>query len=124
MDRAVAAGLARELAEPSPGSVILVAEGDAGVPLGFASLRTDRDYFTDRSVGHLTDLVVDPAGQGRGVGRALLAAAEEWALAAGYPWLTLHVFAGNERARRIYEQSGFSAEWIRMLKPLAPPHNG
>lgn len=66
----------------------------------------------------MVDIVVDRAGEGRGVGRALLAAAERWAEAAGYPWLTLHVFEGNDRARRVYERTGYVAEWTRMLKPL------
>ena len=39
---------------------------------------------------------------------------------AGYPWLTLHVFEGNDRARRLYEQTGYVVEWTRMLKPVGP----
>lgn len=120
MNAAVTAGLARELANPSPGSAILAAVDPAGTPLGFVSLRTDRDYFTEVPVGHVVDLVVARAGEGRGVGRALLAAADRWAEAAGYPWLTLHVFEGNDRARRLYEQTGYVVEWTRMLKPVGP----
>ncbi|MGH7663378.1 MAG: GNAT family N-acetyltransferase [Gemmatimonadaceae bacterium] len=118
MDAAVAAGLARELASPSPGSAILAAEDASGTPVGFISLRTDRDYFSDAPCGHVTDLVVAGAGEGRGVGRSLLAAAERWAEEAGYPWLTLHVFEGNDRARRLYEQTGYAVEWTRMLKSV------
>ncbi|MEO8449865.1 MAG: GNAT family N-acetyltransferase, partial [Gemmatimonadota bacterium] len=88
--------------------------------LGYCSvsLRTDRDYFTAASVGHVVDIVVARAGEGRGVGRALLVAAERWGQKAGYPWLTLHVFEGNDRARRVYEEAGYVVEWTRMLKPL------
>lgn len=118
MDTAVAAGLARDVASPPPGAVILVAEDAAGTPLGFVSLRTDRDYFTSEPVGHVTDIVVAREGEGRGVGRALLAAAERWGEECGHPWLTLHVFEGNARARRVYEQAGYVAEWTRMLKAL------
>lgn len=118
MNASVAAGLAREIATPSPGSAILAAVDPAGTPLGFVSLRTDPDYFTEAPCGHVVDLVVARAGEGRGVGRALLAAAERWAEKAGYPWLTLHVFEANDRARRIYEQTGYVAEWTRMLKPV------
>jgi len=73
MNAAVAAGLGRELANPSPGSAILAAVDPAGAPLGFISLRTDRDYFTEVPFGHVVDLVVARAGEGRGVGRAPLA---------------------------------------------------
>jgi ribosomal protein S18 acetylase RimI-like enzyme len=118
MDEAVQAGLARELANPTAGSAIFAAVDQTGAPLGFVSLRTDMDYFSETPVGHVVDIVVARSGEGRGVGRALLAAAERWAEAAGYPWLTLHVFAGNDRARRVYEQTGYRVEWTRMLKPL------
>jgi len=118
MDESVAAGLARELEAPTPGSAILVAEDPSRRPLGFVSLRTDRDYFTGEPHGHVADIVVDRAGEGRGVGQALLAAAERWGEEAKYPYLTLNVFAGNDRARRIYERAGYAVEWTRMLKPL------
>jgi ribosomal protein S18 acetylase RimI-like enzyme len=119
MNAAVQADLTRELANPGPGAAILAAEDSGGTPLGFISLKTDRDYFTGVPVGHVSDLVVARAGEGRGVGRALLEAAERWAREAEYPWLTLHVFEDNSRARRLYEQAGYVVEWIRMLKPLA-----
>jgi ribosomal protein S18 acetylase RimI-like enzyme len=124
LNAAVQVQLARELKNPTPGSAFFVAQDAAGQPLGFASLRTDRDYFTEEPVGHVTDLVVARAGEGRGVGRALLARAERWAQDNGYPWLTLHVFEGNERARRLYEHVGYRAEWTRMLKPIerSPGH--
>jgi ribosomal protein S18 acetylase RimI-like enzyme len=118
MDDAVAAQWARELANPTPDSAFLVAEDSSGMPVGFVWLRTERDYFIDMPVGHVIDIAVTREGEGRGIGRALLAAAEKWAEDAGYPWLTLHVFAGNDRARRLYEKMGYVPEWTRMLKPL------
>jgi ribosomal protein S18 acetylase RimI-like enzyme len=118
MNDAVAAQWARELANPTPGSVFLVAEDALGSPLGFVWLKTERDYFIDAPVGHIIDIAVVKEGEGRGVGRALMAAAERWAEDAGYPWLTLHVFEGNDRARRLYEKVGYLPEWTRMLKKL------
>ena len=121
MDAAVAEQWAHELALPTPGSTFLVAEDTLGSPLGFVWLRTDRDYFVDRAVGHVIDIAVTPAAEGRGVGRALLEASERWAEERGYPWLTLHVFEGNDRARRLYERMGYEPEWTRMLKRVRPP---
>ncbi len=118
MDEAVKEDQARLLANLAPGSAIFAAINADGNPLGFVTLRTDRDYFTGEPAGHVVDIVVAREAEGRGVGRALLAAAERWAKEAGYPWLTLNVFAGNERARRVYEQAGYQVEWTRMLKPL------
>src|SRR5689334_9973323 len=124
MNDAVAAQWARELAHPTPGSAFLVAEDSSGTPVGFVWLKTDRDYFVDMPVGHVIDIAVTKAGEGRGVGRALMAAAERWAEDAGYPWLTLHVFEGNDRARRLYEKAGYVPEWTRMLKPIARLRDG
>jgi GNAT superfamily N-acetyltransferase len=120
MDAAVAAQWARELASPTPGSAFLVAEDALGSPVGFVWLKTERDYFIDMPVGHVIDIAVTKAGEGRGIGRALLDAADRWAEANGYPWLTLHVFEGNDRARRVYEKHGYVPEWTRMLKRVGP----
>lgn len=118
MNDAVAAQWARELANPTPGSAFLVAENSSGTPVGFVWLKTDRDYFIDTPVGHVVDIAVTKAGEGRGVGRALMAAADQWAEDNGYPWITLHVFEGNDRARHLYEKVGYVPEWIRMLKRI------
>ena len=82
--------------------------------------RTERDYFVDMPVGHVVDIAVTKAGEGRGIGRALLDAADRWAESNGYPWLTLHVFEGNDRARHVYEKHGYVPEWTRMLKRVGP----
>jgi ribosomal protein S18 acetylase RimI-like enzyme len=116
MDAAVAQQWAHELAHPTPGSSFLVAEDASGAPAGFVWVKTERDYFIERPVGHVIDIAVTEAAEGRGVGRALLEAAERWAEERGYPWLTLHVFEGNDRARRLYEKMGYQPEWTRMLK--------
>jgi len=120
MDAAVAAQWARELANPTPGSAFLVAEDALGSAVGFVWLRTERDYFIDMPVGHVIDIAVTRGGEGRGIGRALLDAADRWAESNGYPWLTLHVFEGNDRARRLYEKHGYVPEWTRMLKLVGP----
>lgn len=120
MDDAVAEQWARELANPTPGSAVLVAEDALGAPVGFVWVKTERDYFIDMPVGHVIDIAVTKDGEGRGIGRALLTAAERWAADAGYPWLTLNVFEGNDRARRVYEKLGYKPEWTRMLKTLHP----
>jgi GNAT superfamily N-acetyltransferase len=99
------------------GSTLLVAE-DAGHPVGFAFLEHHSDYFTGERHGHLGMIAVTEAAEGRGVGAALLRAAEEWTRAQGYCTLTLNVFEGNARARRVYERAGFAVETVRYVKPL------
>jgi ribosomal protein S18 acetylase RimI-like enzyme len=56
--------------------------------------------------------------EGRGVGRALLAAAEDWAAGRGLAYITLETGTGNDRARHFYECAGYKGEEIRLTKPV------
>ena len=53
----------------------------------------------------------------------LLNAAENWVRMMGYDVLTLNVFAGNHRARQIYEKNGFQADVIKYGK-IIPDKKG
>ena len=99
------------------GPALLVAEVD-GERAGFCFLETAVDYFCGERHGHLGMIAVTDAAEGRGVGGALMRAAEAWARAQGYSRLTLNVFDGNERARRVYEKSGYRVETLRYVKIL------
>lgn len=105
------------LTNPS-GTIVLVAEDKSGAPLGFIHLNTTRDYFTRESHGHVSDIVVAPNGEGRGVGRALIEAGEAWSRAQGFRLLTLNVFASNERALKLYERLGYGQDTIKYVKEL------
>jgi GNAT superfamily N-acetyltransferase len=67
--------------------------------------------------------IVDPAGQGHGLGRRLLSTAIEFCDAHGYSRVYLTTFAGLDAARHLYEQVGFRLEheaedrsWGRLLR--------
>jgi RimJ/RimL family protein N-acetyltransferase len=64
---------------------------------------------------HVADLgmMVAASHRRRGIGRALLDAAVDWARAAGVAKLELHVFPWNEPAIRLYEGFGFEREGLR-----------
>lgn len=111
--------LARHLRERPAGSHIFVAEdrGD-GRRVGFVHLVKADDFFDGRPNCHISDLAAAPGEEGRGVGRALLEWAEAWAREQGCRRVTLSVFPGNERARRLYEATGYGVELLRMAKPL------
>ena len=96
---------------------VFVAEVDGAVA-GFVHVRSLEDYYRRLRHGHVADLVVAPACEGRGIATALLARAEEWARAQGYDWITLGVFEQNERAEQLYRRQGFRRDVIRLLKPL------
>lgn len=101
----------------TPGERMLIAEID-GAPAGVAYLFTDQDFFTRRAHGHLSVLAVSAEAEGRGVGAALIDASMDWARAEGFDKLTLSVFVGNERAKRVYERHGFEPEILRYTKRL------
>ena len=74
---------------------MLVAELD-GTVVGYVAV----------SGNHVENLYVDPAAQGRGVGRCLLAAVEERLVGP----ITLRCLVVNTRARSLYERCGFVAD--------------
>ena len=99
--------------------IVLLAEDDAGARLGFVHLEAPADFFTRERHGHISTLVVAPDAENRGVGRALLDAAEAWGRSRGYRLLTLNVFEGNQSARRLYERAGYRIDTIKYVKLLA-----
>lgn len=83
-----------------------IAAGDclvaANPPLGFAIVRTSPGK------AHLENLAVDPAAQRGGIGRALVAAAEAQALAAGAKRLTLATHPAMTATRGFYAHLGYN----------------
>jgi ribosomal protein S18 acetylase RimI-like enzyme len=67
---------------------------------------------------YLSLLAVRPAAQGRGLGRALLAAAEADS-AAVVDEVVLHVLSGNATARALYEVAGWSRVGPESPHPLS-----
>ena len=119
LDRAESEAITKALDAPPAGSVVLVAESDgmSGVA-GVAYVETHEDYFTNEKHAHLSILSVAEEAEGHGVGRALLNAVDEWTRARGYRFVTLNVFGGNERARRVYERAGYQVDAVKYLKPI------
>jgi ribosomal protein S18 acetylase RimI-like enzyme len=110
--------LEKAMETPEPDSQIFVAEAKNGRRAGFIHLQTQTDYFTGEKHGYISDLAVDKTFEGQGIGRMLVDQAEEWAHQKGYRLLTLYVFAGNQRAQRLYERNGFSQEVIMYVKGI------
>jgi ribosomal protein S18 acetylase RimI-like enzyme len=103
----------RALEAPRPGTRGVVAVEDDPV-VGVIRMGRDPDEPT---VGHVFSLYVDPATQGSGVGRRLLADAEAWFRAEGLAEATLWVFEANERARGFYARLGWIADGRTRVEP-------
>ncbi|MDB5590819.1 GNAT family N-acetyltransferase [Enterovirga sp.] len=86
----------------SPTILALAAECE-GALAGYVLVQIRRGS----TLGRLTSVAVAQAAAGRGVGRALVAAAERAALEAGCDRMRLEVRADNARAARLYEAGGY-----------------
>jgi ribosomal protein S18 acetylase RimI-like enzyme len=110
--------LQRHLEDQPANSYLFVAEDADGERAGFIHLQRTADFFTGRSNCHISDIAVAPRHEDRGVGKALLAHAEAWARDHQCQLVTLAVFPGNERARALYETSGYLPDLLRLAKPV------
>ena len=93
---------------------VFVVEDD-GMVLGFVTCG-EREHFTGEVDGYVGELVVAGGGVRRGVGSALMAAAEQWAADRGLAHLTLETGAANTSARAFYGALGYRDEDVRLSK--------
>jgi GNAT superfamily N-acetyltransferase len=113
------AKLAADLAA-RPGA-IFVAE-DKGCAIGWAVVHETQDDIyvieTERRIAYIAELFVTERSRGKGTGRALIAACEDWAKGRGIPVMLIGVLPGNARAKAIYEAAGYGAYAIQLRKTL------
>lgn len=107
--------IAARLADPRRVETPLLAEIDGQV-VGFAALRVTPCVFYAQPHAELTELFVRPAYRRRGVGRALLACAEEMARQSGAGELMLLTGLDNTEAQAFYRAQGFTDDDLGMLK--------
>jgi GNAT superfamily N-acetyltransferase len=100
----------------------LFVAGAADAPVGFLAgrLRSTPAHFGGELVGFVSEVIVAESQRGRGLGKALLAAAEAWFRAKGVVRVELQVVVKNESARRFYLGHGWAEELVQMVKPLRP----
>jgi ribosomal protein S18 acetylase RimI-like enzyme len=88
---------------------------DDGEPVGSLWLGTrpeSREWY-------IYDIVVDEGHRGKGLGRATMVAAEEYATAHGGSRLALNVFGPNVVARKLYESMDYQVMAVSMFKDLS-----
>jgi GNAT superfamily N-acetyltransferase len=107
-----------ELLAARPDAVILVAEM-AGRTVGMCTVQLTASTARGGLSAGLEDVVVDQAWRGRGIGRALLAAAEAWARNRGALRLALLADETNLPALDFYDRLGFArTRLVWLAKPL------
>ena len=106
--------LASILAGNAPGLlplVILVAEASDGSLAGFLELglRSHAEGCDpSHAVGYVEGWYVAGDHRQRGIGKKLLAAAEDWARRQGWPEIASDAVIDNEVSQRVHERLGFS----------------
>jgi ribosomal protein S18 acetylase RimI-like enzyme len=100
---------------------VLIAQDDLGQRFGFLAVQPEVDFLTGERQAYIADIAVSQAAEGKGIGKRLAAAAQDWALEEGYRFLTLDVFASNQHARVFYRQLGFIDQTVKMVKILDGP---
>lgn len=110
----------------------ILTEGDArgsrawvalidGKILGFVSAGPSRDADVNRAqVGEVYAIYLAPSAWGRGLGGALLRTAEDDLCERGHRAATIWVLAGNTRARRFYELSGYALDGGTQNETVGP----
>ena len=98
---------------------VWVAEAGAGIA-GFAAAAV---FDAQRKLGELSMLAVDPAAQGRGVGRALVEQAASWLREQGMRVAMVETGgdAGHAAARRLYQREGFRPMPVTRYFRALPP---
>ena len=111
----------RRVAIPYDDALVAVADGEV---VGMIELWLKRQHDPDntRMLGTRVDLGISvaPAWRGRGVGTALLIAAEDWGRERGATRMVLDLAAANEGALRLYERLGYEVHGLEMDKVLEP----
>ena len=104
--------------QPNLGNVT-VAEYD-GMVVGYAAYWEEPIRFSRVTKQlYLSDLFVDPAYRGRGIGKALLVQVEKAAADRGLSQIGLTVLARNAAARALYEKIGYRDYESHMVKILS-----
>ena len=80
---------------------------DEDRPVGLLIALEGFSTFAARPLLNIHDVAVHPDHRGRGVGTALMSAAEEFARERGCCKLTLEVLEGNARASELYARLGY-----------------
>ena len=93
-----------------------VAVEDNGEVIGVAMTSMRPELLSHAPSAHLEVIVTSGAARGRGVGQALLSAAEEESRLRGARAMSLHVFANNKGARMFYDKAGYDGELVRYIK--------
>ena len=103
-----------------PGTTVLVAEDDREV-LGVVTVHLFQSIHAREPVAWLTTLVVEETARGRGVGSALVARAEDWAIQNGAVRMSLTSALRRKDAHDFYKARDYEHTGVRLTKVFSKP---
>ena len=110
----------RDALDAHDADVLLVFDGEEAVAMALLHVEHPSRMSDEVSV-ELSRVVVRGGRRGQGIGKTLIAAAEEWARRRGIGHLNAAVFVANESSRRFWRAAGFEVWVERMVRPVDPP---
>ena len=109
------------IADPDREGIQLIARGDGGEAVGFATVYWSWDTLIAARVGIMHDLFVIPPARGTGVADLLIEACVEECRRHGAVKLGWQTAPDNTRARRVYERVGATRdEWLDYWLSVSP----
>ena len=117
-DSALAEAFLRDRFTHGDSALFLAIDPRSGEGLGFVQLYPSFSSVAARRIWILNDLFVAPGERRRGVGRALLEAARDFAASTGAMRLVLSTAATNREARALYESCGYKEEDVFLAYKL------
>jgi PhnO protein len=107
----------------APGSRMLVAELEGRV-VGCLTTSMMRVVHRPAPVGRISMMVVEAGSRGKGVGKALVRAAEAALAADGCRMLEVTSNVARTEAHKFYQALGYERTSVRLARELAPPPPG
>jgi ribosomal protein S18 acetylase RimI-like enzyme len=104
----------KDLSDPDRAAFVADLDGQV---VGFVCV-TERSHFTGEVDAYIGELVVSEAAEGRGVGRALVRAAEDWGRARERKRVVVDTGAANTPARNFYAALGYEEEDITVSRAI------
>lgn len=113
-----------EMYASNPGMKAYISVEDS-VPTGYIELlaednelHSDAPEINTENLAHIARIAVAEEHRNKGIGKALLAQAEQWAIEQGKEGVWLDYLADNEGARKLYESAGYKdvAEFVDTKK--------
>jgi GNAT superfamily N-acetyltransferase len=117
-DYPLAEAFLRDRFAKNDSAVFLATEPQSGEGLGFVQLYPSFSSVAAQRIWILNDLFVVPAARRRGVGRALLETARDFAVSTGAKRLVLSTATTNAEACALYESSGYKEEDVFLVYKL------